>query len=84
MLNDSLTSDYNEKHEVDSEFDSRLVIPVKIDTLMYIEIEQRRFYNMCQLQERPPVSHYIGKITQQCDKAIRPEKLVLINGQDYV
>jgi len=48
MLNDSLTIDYNEKHEVDSEFDSRLVIPVKIDTL-YIEIEQRRFYNMCQL-----------------------------------
>lgn len=84
MLNDSLTIDYNEKHEVDSEFDSRLVIPVKIDTLMYIEIEQRRFYNMCQLQERPPASHYIGKITQQCDKAIRPEKRVLINGQDYV
>jgi len=49
MLNDSLTIDYNEKHEVDAEFDSRLVIPVKIDTLMYIEIEQRRFYNMCQL-----------------------------------
>jgi len=49
MLNDSLTVDSNEKREVDSEFDSRLVIPVKIDTLMYIEIEQRRFYNMCQL-----------------------------------
>ena len=47
MLNDSLTIDYNEKHGVDSEFDSRLVIP-EIDTL-YIEIEQRRFYNMCQL-----------------------------------
>ena len=45
MLNDSLTIDYNEKHE----FDSRLVMPVEIDTLMYIEIEQRRFYNMCQL-----------------------------------
>jgi hypothetical protein len=32
MLNDSLTIDYNEKHGVDSEFDSRLVIPVEIDT----------------------------------------------------
>ena len=49
MLNDSLTIDYIEKHGVDSEFDSRLVIPVEIDTLMYIEIEQKRFYNMCQL-----------------------------------
>jgi hypothetical protein len=49
MLNDSLIIDYNEKHGVDSEYDSRLVIPIEIDTLMYIEIEQRRFYNMCQL-----------------------------------